>query len=204
MDRAISITQLYATRRNLIELPEPWDEHIGQPEIKGSWLIWGNSGNGKTSYALQLAKMLSQFQRVAYNGLEEGNSQSFEIACKRHNMHECKTRFILIQDNYENLIKRLKKHKSPNIIITDSFQYFGINYKQYKRLLALFPNKLFVWISHADGNNPEGRTAKRVRYDAHVKIQVVGYTATTASRYGGTAPYIVWSEGADQYNAEMN
>ncbi len=204
MDRAISISQLYATRRNLIELPGPWDGHIGRPEVKGSWLIWGNSGNGKTSYALQLAKMLSQFERVAYNGLEEGNSQSFEIACKRHNMHECKTKFILIQDNYENLVKRLKRHKSPNIIITDSFQYLGINYTEYKQLLGQFPNKLFIWVSHADGANPEGRTARKVRYDAHVKIQVQGYIASAASRYGGTDPYIIWSEGAEKYNLELN
>lgn len=201
--RAISVQQLYNTKRNLIELSPALQKHIGTPEVKGSWIIWGGSGNGKTSYALQLAKELSEHERVAYNSLEEGNSQSFALACKRHNMHECQGRFVLIQDDYNKLIKRLKRHKSPNIVITDSYQYMGMNFNQYKDLLAMFPDKLFIWISHAEGRLPEGRTAKRVRYDAFVKVFVEGYTAQAVSRYGGGKPYVIWEEGAKEFGMNI-
>ena len=203
MQRAISISELYNTKRNLIELSPEFQSHIGLPEVKGSWILWGGSGNGKTSYALQLAKELAKHERVAYNSLEEGNSHSFALACKRNNMHDCKGRFVLIQDDYTQLIKRLKRHKSPNVIITDSFQYMGMNFNQYKELLEIFPSKLFIWISHADGKLPEGRTAKRVRYDAYVKIYVEGYTASAVSRYGGGKPFVIWEEGASEFGMNL-
>lgn len=201
--RAISVQELYNTRRNLLELSPEYEAHLGVPELKGSWIIWGNSANGKTDYALQLAKELSKYERVAYNSLEEGNSQSLALACKRNNMHECKSRFIITQDNYEGLIKRLKRHKSPNVIITDSFQYMGINYNQYKTLLAKFPKKLFIWISHAEGKLPEGRSAKKVRYDAFIKIYVEGFVAQATGRYGGGEPFTIWEEGANRFNLDV-
>lgn len=200
MKRAVSIHEIYTKRRKVLDFDGIWKAHIGKPELKGSWLVWGNSGNGKTDYAIKLGKYLTRFGRVAYNGLEEGNSESFAEACKRNNMDECKRRFVLIEDSLEELNKRLGLHKSPDIVITDSLQYAGLTYTSYKELLKNYPNKLFIWISHAEGRNPEGRVAKKVRYDAFVKIYVEGYTANAVSRYGGKENFIIWQEGADQYN----
>lgn len=200
MKRAISIHEIYTKRRKVLPFDGIWEAHIGKPELKGSWIIWGNSGNGKTGYAIQLAKYLSKFGRVAYNGLEEGNSESFAEACKRNNMDKCRGRFVLIEDSIEELDHRLNLHKSPDIIFIDSLQYSGINYTSYKELIKKYSNKLFIWISHAEGRNPEGRIAKKVRYDAFVKIYVEGYTANAVSRYGGKESYIIWQEGVDQYN----
>lgn len=49
-----------------------WRDAFDLPERKGVWLIWGNSANGKTTFAMQLCKYLCQFGRVAYNSMEEG------------------------------------------------------------------------------------------------------------------------------------
>lgn len=201
--RGISVHELYNTKREILELSNAFQDHLGNPEIKGSWIIWGASSNGKTDYALKLAKALAQHERVAYNSLEEGNSHSLALACKRNNMHKCSNRFFIIQDNYEALVSRLKRHKSPNIIITDSLQYLGINFTQYKKLIEKFPNKLFIWISHAEGKQPEGRVAKRVRYDAFIKIFVEGFVAQANGRYGGGEPYIIWQQGADEYRMSL-
>lgn len=45
-----------------------WHDAFGTPERRGVWFVWGNSGNGKTSFVMQLCKYLCRFGRVAYNG----------------------------------------------------------------------------------------------------------------------------------------
>ena len=49
-----------------------WHDAFSTPERRGVWLIWGNTGNGKTSFVMQLCKELCRFGRVAYDSLEEG------------------------------------------------------------------------------------------------------------------------------------
>jgi len=180
-----------------------WLDSIGCPEITGSWIIWGNSGNGKTRFALQLCKYLSQFGKVAYNSLEEGISESLRKALQETNMIQAARRFtVLDRESIPDLIDRLDKRKSADIVCIDSLQYSDLNYKEYKSLKERFPQKLFIYISHADGRNPDGRVAKKVKYDSNVKVFVEGFQAQVTSRYGGGVPFIVWREGYERYNSE--
>jgi len=173
---------------------------IGAPELTGSWLIWGNSGNGKTRFTLQLAKYLCQFGKVAYNSLEEGMSLSFKKALVEVGMEECKRRFVLLdKEPIDDLKQRLSHQKSPDIIIIDSLQYSELTYTAYKELRDTFRKKLFILISHADGKHPEGRIAKKIRFDAHVKIWVEGFAAKAQSRFGGGQEYVIWDEGYERY-----
>ena len=76
--------------------------------------------------------------------------------------------------------------------------------KEYQSLKEEFPNKLFIFISHADGKNPKGALANFVKYDADLKIRVEGYKAMCLSRLGGDKePYIIWAEGAAQYDFNL-
>lgn len=198
MKRAITMKQLYNKKRKVISLNNEFEALIGKPELKGSWIIWGDSGNGKTSFAIQLAKHLTEFAKVAYNSKEEGDSQSLELTCRREQMEQVASRFVITEDSYDELMIRAGSKRSPDIYIIDSLQYLEINYKKYKQLKEAFPKKLFIFISHAEGSQPEGRLAKKVKYDAFVKIYVNSYTATAISRYGGGQPYIIWKEKAQE------
>ena len=51
----------------------------------------------------------------------------------------------------EQLEERLRRRGSPGIVIIDSFQYSGLNYKTYKEFKERHPKKLFIFISHAEG-----------------------------------------------------
>ena len=82
MARAASLDQVLRTRFKVLPFEGEWKDAIGCPELTGSWIIWGNSGNGKTRFALQLCKYLCQFGRVAYDSLEEGVSVSLVKAIK--------------------------------------------------------------------------------------------------------------------------
>jgi len=203
LNRAVSIDQLERMKFNELPFEGEWRALVGEPEISGSWLIWGNSGNGKTRFALQLCKYLAQFCRVAYNSLEEGASKSMKKAFKEVGMSEVKRRVILLDNEpIEELKERLRKRRSPDVVVIDSVQYSGMNYKDYTALRRDFTNKLFILISHADGKNPAGRTAKSIRYDAFVKVWVEGHRAFALSRYGGGEHYDVWPEAAANYYGE--
>lgn len=180
-----------------------WEAAIGQPEMSGVWMIWGHSSNGKTNFALQLAKYLCQFGRVAYNSLEEGARESFKKAIDRHNMKKVNRKLIILdREPIDEMSERLLKRKSPRIVLVDSFQHAQLTYPQYTKLKTDHPEVLFIFISHADGRHPSGRTAKTVRYDADVKIWVEGFKAMASSRYGGGKPFVIWPEGAKDYWGE--
>ncbi len=200
--RALSPKDVLAYKPTVLPFDNEWELLMGCPEITGSWIIWGNSGNGKTRFALMLAKYLARFQTVYYNTLEEGLSESIKRAFVQINMIETKRLFTLDGESIEELSIRLRRRKSANIVFIDSLQYTGIDYKKYKALKKEFKTKLFVFVSHADGREPAGRVGKSIKYDANVKIRVEGFKAFAASRYGGGNPLTVWAEGAERFDLE--
>ncbi len=183
----------------LMDFKEHWLNLIGRPELSGSWIIWGGSTSGKTSFAMQLTKYLSNFGHVLYNSLEEGVSESLKLALTRVKMIEASRVKVLDKEPLNELVERLSKPKSARIIIIDSLQYTQLDLQGYVELKQLFPKKLFIYISHADGKEPDGKLAKRIRYDSNVKIFVDGFMASCNSRYGGGKPMVVWQEGAARF-----
>ena len=168
-----------------------WRDAFGTPERRGVWIIWGNSGNGKTSFALQLAKYLCRFGRVAYDSLEEGACLTMQEAMRRENMMEVNKKFLLIDnENMEELGIRLSRQKSPDIVVIDSFQYTQMNYRQYIAFKERHKRKLLIFISHADGKLPNGRAAKSLMYDASLKIYVEGFRAFSKGRFIGPVGHI--------------
>jgi len=200
--RALTPAEMVSKRMLTMAFDGEWLAHVGQPERSGSWLIWGNSGNGKTRYALMLGKYLTKFGRVAYNSLEEGISESLKRAVMDTGLVGVRRFILLDKEPIAELANRLSRRKSPDMVISDSIQYSGLNYRDYRQLRDTFRNKLFIFISHADGREPAGRTARSVRYDANVKIYIEGYRAFAASRYGGGQTYIIWEEGTKKVNGE--
>jgi len=203
LKRAISIDEIY--KMTFVDMPfeGEWNESFGEPERSGVWLIFGHSGNGKTDFAIQLSKYLTQFGNVAYNTLEEGARKSFQMALQRNHMHLVSNSFVILSEGMNHLRKRLGRRKSADIIIIDSFQHAGVTKAEYIALKKEFPNKLFIFLSHADGKHPEGRPAKFAYYDADVKIHIQGFEAFIKSRYGGGEPFIIWDEGAAEHNGHI-
>lgn len=198
--RALSVSDILKYQPHLLEFRGAWLDSIGCPELTGSWIIWGNSTNGKTRFALQLAKYMANFVRVGYDSLEDGMSESIKRPISEINMSEVARRFILFdKEPISDLMDRLGKRKSPDVVFIDSLQYTGMSYADYRSLKDEFRNKLFIFISHADGKEPRGNVGKSIRYDANVKIYVEGYKAFPQSRYGGGAEYVIWQKGASDY-----
>jgi polynucleotide 5'-kinase involved in rRNA processing len=66
---AKSVKDILRRKYTHIEWSERWQEAFGNPEDFGLWFIWGNSGNGKTSFVMQLANELSQKYQFFFNYL---------------------------------------------------------------------------------------------------------------------------------------
>ena len=203
MSKAYSTHRLLQLKFNVLDFDGQWLNAIGKPEVRGSWLIYGGSTNGKTRFAMQLAKQLAKFGKVVFDSLEEGASKSIQQAVQQTNMLEVGNNFNLLDvEPMEELRERLLKDKKIKFVIIDSLQYSGLSYSDYKALKDEFSKKIFVFISHADGKEPAGATAKAIKYDAFVKIWIEGYKAFAQSRYGGGEPYVIWEAGADKYWTE--
>lgn len=198
--RALTVNDIRDYKPLVLPFENEWLASIGSPELKGGWIIWGNSANGKTRFALKLAKYMANFVRVAYDSLEEGLSLSMQKAIIDIGMSDVKRSFVLLdKETVPMLRERLTKQRSPQVVIIDSLQYTGLTYKDYTTLINDFPHKLFVLVSHADGREPRGNVGKAIKYDSFVKIYVEGYKAFAQSRYGGGEPYVIWRKGAEQY-----
>ena len=196
--RALSVSDVLRLKRKTYAFEGAWAEAFGQPEQNGVWFVWGGSGNGKTSFVLQLCKELSRFGRVAYDSLEEGASLTMQNAFVKMGMQDVARRFVLLdREGMELLDARLGKRKSPDIVVIDSFQYTGMTFRDYQAFKERHADKLLIFISQADGSKPAGRTAVSVMYDAALKIFVSGYRAISKGRYFGTKGYYtIWEERA--------
>lgn len=201
MGRAYSPAQVLRMKKRVLELEGEWYEAFGTPERAGVWFISGDSGNGKTSFVIQLALMLSDFGKVLVDSMEEGLGLSMQNHIRRFNLQEASRRIKFLDcDPVDEVSERLLKPKSPDFVIIDSFQHSQLTYKAYLDFKKKHRNKLIIFISQVDGHQPAGRSAKRVMFDASLKIWVEGYRAISKGRFiGPRGYYTIWQEGADRY-----
>jgi len=185
----------------------PWLRAFGRPELRGSWLIYGDSGSGKTTFNLQLAKYLTRFGHVAYDSLEQGRCGSFQNAWRFVGMEEAGSNIVIWDKKTLAEVRRdLQKRRSPDIVFIDSLHYWlGFKMNDYMNLLADFPQKLFIFVAHERTGEPKGDMAKYIRYNSDVKIHTEHFKAMVTTRFAdpltgdGTDDYVIWEEGANKY-----
>lgn len=199
LKRAYSPNEILNMKIPRYEFTGAWKASIGNPAKSGTWIVWGASGNGKSSFVMQLAKYLCTFGKVIYDSLEESTGLSFQMSLRRHGMDEVRKRLLILdREPMDQLSERLERRGSPGVVIIDSFQYSDLSYPGYKEFKERHPKKLLIFISHAEGMHPAGRTARKVEFDADVKIMVSCFKAWCKSRFMEQPgePYVIWEEGA--------
>lgn len=193
--RSVGISDLI--NRSFVTYPfeGEWLESFGEVERNFRMLVYGDSGNGKTEFVVQLAKYLAGFGKVYYNSFEQGVSKSLQDAFIRNNMMEVSGKLVIgDKDNFDDLVKKMGSRNSPKFCIIDSLDYMELSADQYKLLVEKFPHKSFVIICWSAGKKPKLQAAKDIEYMVDVKVRVHEYKAFPRSRFGGNIPFVIWKE----------
>lgn len=204
--RAYSPLELYRKKCPEMAFEGEWKEVFGRPAPTGLWIIWGNSGNGKSSFTMQLAKYLCRFGKVFYNTVEEDIRNTFIKNVERTRMEEVNSRFKAAKLTLDELEKRMNDPRKEDIYIIDSFQAARLTHRgkmDYEAFCNRHPDKLIIFVSRAKGDQPKGEAAIDCMYDADVKIWVEGFQAVCKGRYE-TQPgksYIIWEDRAVKYGS---
>ena len=219
MAKVLGLHQLLAKRYEYLDLPATIKESFGDVVKNFLMIVYGASGNGKSSLLMQFVKavMANENGKVLYISLEEGFEASIQKNVLKHlnptpnpspkergieEDYAGKIEFADYEMTIEKLDAKLSKRKSPQYIVIDSIQYWNISYEQYKWLKQKHPKKSFIFISHSKGKSPDGVTAQKIEYDVSIKVRVEGYVAFVRSRYGGNKPFVIWEDGAKKYWAD--
>lgn len=207
--KKIGLKQLaQKTYSEVPNLPEQFTRSFGDIEDAFDCIIYGNSGNGKTNFTVQVIKdlILALKQKCIYISYEEGHTKTLQkTMIERHDMLNQVGNMLEILDytNYDDLVKRMSKKQSAKIWVIDSLQASHFTEQQCAALKSRFvmsrKKKIIIYISWAEGKKPKGSAAQAVEYYAHIKIRVEGLIAFFKSRFGGNRNYVVWEEGAKKY-----
>ena len=202
--RALTVSNVYSKKFKTITLSDKWRAAIGKPEFSGSWFIYGPPKQGKTSFAMMLSKYLTSHGKVLYVTAEEGIKLAFKLAMKRNKMEDVDGKWFTIDSKaiptVSDLIQMLNRQRSPSIVFVDSVWFYRMKQTEYRQLKQLFPNKLFVYVSHVNNNGePKGATADEIWRDAMVYFTVKGFRAFPVSRYGGGEAIDVHPERAREF-----
>lgn len=201
MARKLSARQMLRISYDTFTPGGGWEDCLGSVQTTGIWFIWGNSGNGKTSATVSLAREIaSNLGRVLYNSREEGFSPTMQHLMREWGMDALGAKFKVADMSLDELDEELSRPRSAKAAVIDSFQYMGLSYRAFKAFCQRHSDKLLVFVSRADGRRPEGRAAVSAMYDASLKIWVEGYRAFSKGRYiGSTGEITIWPEGAARY-----
>lgn len=200
MARALGVTEFLQKKFDEFAFDGKWLEAMGKPEKNFKMIIYGKPKNGKTEFCIQFAKYMTKFGKVLYNSFEQGHSKSLQDAFRRQNMQDVKGKIIVThKEKYQDMFNRLKRKKSPQIVFIDSLQYIKLSGDQWKELIETFPRKVFIVISHAQGDEPKGEGAITIQYDVDISVLVKGFAAHCQGRFGGGSEIIIWEEGHQRY-----
>lgn len=206
MSRSIGLQQLAAKVYTIIQgLPTEITASLGELEDAFDAIIYGKSGNGKTSFTIALLKelIIAMDCRAEYVSYEEGHGKTLRDAMiTRYNMLEHVGNRLMITDHlsFEDLKKKIARKQSAKIWVIDSLQASHLTFEQCEELKRLFvlsrKKKIILYISWAEGRSPQGAVAKAVEYYAAIKMLVDRLVVYPKSRFGGNKPYLVYKDGA--------
>lgn len=211
MKQVLSIQRLKQIKVDRMNLSYQFEEAFGRPQNRGIWFVWGNSGSGKSSFVMQLAKELAREDKTFYNLLEESpDDDSFLQRIEMFEMDQVQKNFGVQNFNFEELNEYLDKKGSPKNVIIDSAKYFFQNFEQLLELEKKYcnkkHNKTFIITGHADGKNPRTELEKSIMFHAYMKLHVDAYAVHCKGRSIGRngGHYIIWKEKYEELNGKSN
>lgn len=196
LKRALTLRDIANAKIPRFEFTGAWLDAYGRPQRAGIWFLFDISGSGKTSFVLQLIKEMSAHGKVLFESYEEGEkSVALQEGITRFGMEDIKDVFV-VTDTLDDLIKRLSRKSSPDIVFVDSLDVSPLrSISDVLNLTRLFPAKTFIYIGQAKGIHPRSELGVSVMFISNQKIFIDGYRAFARGRSFGEKGYFdIWPE----------
>lgn len=188
--KALSVKQAFSIVFKLFEFTGLWLQAFGKPEITGFWYLGGGEKNGKSTFAMMLAKYLTTFGKVLYISAEEGLSKDIIAAMKFAGLSDKNKNFNIIDyEPWDQLQARFSSRKCAKIIFIDNSTVYRdeITRKLVAELKQNHANKLIIMVCHEQKGSPDNALATTWRKLAKIIIQAEGLKAIISGRCpGGT------------------
>lgn len=209
--KGVSVARLKKMTFPKYEFEGIWKDSFGCPPIDAQWLIYGESGNGKTELCVQLAEYYTKFGRVAYISLEQGISSTIQEPFLRYEFNEkcdCKLykRTNRKMTTYEEVLEFVKK-TNYKIIFIDSLNYMQAKAGQFIEIseIAKKRKRTLVNVAWGKGDKPKSSSGEDIEFMVDQKILVEKYAVVEPkSRCGGKLPFVIWEEKAKLYHHFLN
>jgi KaiC/GvpD/RAD55 family RecA-like ATPase len=175
---------------------------IGNAERKGCWIIYGHEKNGKTWFALKLAKEIARHERVAYISAEEGLDDSFTGVVRRAGVIASDDILWNEYLSVDEIIEKFQKRRSANIIIIDNLIMYSDEMKPTeikKKLLDALPFKLIIFVAHEERKEAYPAIARMAKKLAKVIFHIEGLKAFVTSRFSPGGEIVIDEEKSEIY-----
>lgn len=209
--KGVSIDRLKKMTFHNYNFEGSWKDSFGNPPIDAQWMIYGESGNGKTEFCVQLAEYYTNFGRVAYISLEQGVGSTIQQPFSRYefkNQYDCKLyrRSNRKLSSYEE-VKEFVEKTNFRIIIIDSLDYMKAKAIDYIELseIAKRRKRTLINVAWGKGEKPKSSAGEDIEFMVDEKLHVKKYAIPEPkSRCGGNMPFVIWEEKAKEYHHFLN
>lgn len=157
MIRSLSFDNILNKKYEYIPFSKDFMDAFGKRQKSGAWIVYGKSGQGKTSFTFQLAR---EFDRIGYKvlfiSLEMGVESDFRDSLLGF-MNSSRSGMLFWDEvpTFDEFDEFLGKQRSPDVVIIDSLQSLegemDVTAKQLVELRKKYRKKIFVYISHVEG-----------------------------------------------------
>jgi hypothetical protein len=165
------------------DFKDKWQEFIGNPSLNFNCLIYGSSGAGKSTFAIQMSEFLANnLGRVLYVSSEEGLSHTLKDKIKRTHGANSEYLDFVEYNNFIQLKEGIINSKYPFIFI-DSINNLKIKPHELSQIIQENPNRSFISIFQATKDG-DIKGSTEYMHDSDIIIKVAnGQAETTKNRF---------------------
>lgn len=180
----ISLKDLQKARFKTLQFTGNWKELMGTPEERFSVMIYGQSGQGKSTFAINFADYLANnFGTVLFNSAEEGISLTLQDKLKNLKTNDL---FISHHKDFNSMKKHLKT-STCKFVVLDSVNHMNLTPENVEELRNMDKTRGFISI-HQVTKTGAFKGDNKFLHNCDVEIVVDNYTPTSKkSRYRGAA-----------------
>lgn len=183
-ERILSAANMSQLNTMLLNFQGAWLQLIGQPQTNFKMLVQGESGSGKSHFAIQLAQYLTGFGRVLYVSGEEGFAATFQDKIRTMGAHRHPNFYTGdFRTGTELLVE------APNLyhfIVIDSINDMGISYEQYLQIIERFRQSgIIALFQNTKSGKFRGSNEFIHKSDIALKLEK-GLATTIKNRYKAT------------------